>query len=267
MAEIEDTYRVLLVSSSDRFNDALAQLMPESIYPQVAVARSVSAAKRLLMEQDFDLVLVNGPLPDDLGMRFARDASAGTSAGVVLIVGAELCEEISDKMAAQGLAVLPKPASAREVELSINLGLPNSQSSPTVNYGYFFVESLFQSLRIERFLDRHIDDPVQSRSLASALRKLVIREFFGPLANPEPNPVPELLFAGQEAEREPLLAELQPLVEMQEDLQKLFPESVMLLRVAFIGVGPVAGLGEVWEVLREIVGAYLYDRDHVIFAV
>ena len=111
-------------------------------------------------------------------------------------------------------------STAREVELSINLGLPNSQSSPTVNYGYFFVESLFQSLRIERFLDRHIDDPVQSRSLASALRKLVIREFFGPLANPEPNPVPELLFAGQEAEREPLLAELQPLVEMQEDLQK-----------------------------------------------
>lgn len=119
MAEIEDTYRVLLVSSSDRFNDALAQLMPESIYSQVAVARSVSAAKRLLMEQDFDLVLVNGPLPDDLGMRFARDASAGTSAGVVLIVGAELCEEISDKMAAQGIAVLPKPASAREVELAL----------------------------------------------------------------------------------------------------------------------------------------------------
>ncbi len=84
MAEIEDTYRVLLVSSSDRFNDALAQLMPDSIYSQVAVARSVSAAKRLLMEQDFDLVLVNGPLPDDLGMRFARDAAAGTSAGVVL---------------------------------------------------------------------------------------------------------------------------------------------------------------------------------------
>ena len=119
MAAIEISYRVLLVSSSDRFNNALAQLMSESVYAQVTVARSVSAAKRLLMEQDFDLVLVNGPLPDDLGMRFARDAATDTAAGVVLIVDTEICEEISDRMAAQGVAVLPKPASAREVSLAL----------------------------------------------------------------------------------------------------------------------------------------------------
>ena len=119
MAGIERTYRVLLVSASDRFNSSLAPLMPEGIFSPVTVARSISAAKRLLLEQDFDLVLVNGPLPDDMGLRFARDASADTAAGVVLIVGRQTADEISDRMAAAGVAVLPKPATPHEVQQAL----------------------------------------------------------------------------------------------------------------------------------------------------
>lgn len=119
MATEERTFRVLVVSSSSRFNDALAGLMPESLYRPVMTVRSVSAAKRCLLEQEFDLVVVNEPLPDDSGTRFARDVSADTSAGVVLAVRAELYDEISDRLASQGVAVIPKPASVREVGLAL----------------------------------------------------------------------------------------------------------------------------------------------------
>ncbi|MGI6220547.1 MAG: IS1634 family transposase [Coriobacteriales bacterium] len=113
-------------------------------------------------------------------------------------------------------------STAREVELSINLGLPNSESSPTVNYGYFFVESLFQSLHIDRFLDRRISDAALAKSLAATLRQLVIREFFGSLASPDPSSVPSFLFAGADQDRNPVpfLANLQPLVAIESDLQK-----------------------------------------------
>ena len=139
------------------------------------------------------------------------------------------CGELSELLAADPDAMehlkeealrMSSESTAREVELSINLGLPNSESSPTVNYGYFFVESLFQSLRIERFLDRRFGDTAQSKHLASVLRHLVVREFFGPLAHPDPSPVPTFLFAGTDDTSVPALAELQPLVEMQTDLQK-----------------------------------------------
>lgn len=148
MAAIEESNRVLLVSSSDRFNDALAQLMPKSIYSQVTVARSISAAKRLLIEQDFDLVLVNGPLPDDLGMRFARDAAADTSAAVVLIVSGEISEEISDRMAVQGVAVLPKPVSTREVEQALQFARAMHQRLAHAEQKQVSVEEKIAEIRL-----------------------------------------------------------------------------------------------------------------------
>ena len=71
--------------------------------------------------------------------------------------------------------------STREVDMSINLSLPNSLSSQTVNYGYFFVESLYHSLGMTAFLERHFDDPAEGKQVREALRFYAIKEFFLPL--------------------------------------------------------------------------------------
>ena len=115
----EESLRVLLVSSPGSLCEAVEALLPEGSVSQMTTVRSVSAARRLLLEQEFDLVLVNGPLPDDLGMRLACDTSASTSSGVVFVARQELCDEVSDRLASLGVAVLPKPCSTRELSLAL----------------------------------------------------------------------------------------------------------------------------------------------------
>ena len=119
MLDIISAYAVLVVSSSERFNATLATFLPEGTFSPMTVARSVNAAKRLLLDKEFDLVLINEPLPDDRGIKFASDVAIDTAAGVILVARTELCNELSDQMAAQGVAMLPKPASSREVELAL----------------------------------------------------------------------------------------------------------------------------------------------------
>ncbi len=71
--------------------------------------------------------------------------------------------------------------SMRDVDMNINLSLPNSMSSQTVNYGYFFVESLYHSLGMTKFLERHFYDVAECKQVREALRFYAIKEFFLPL--------------------------------------------------------------------------------------
>ena len=105
----ERTYSVLVVSAGERLNAALDALLPEAHGGMVRVAHSVSAAKRAWSESAFDFVIVNSPLPDDPGLRFAVDVSSSKYTAVLLLVRAELHEEIFARVVEQGVFTLPKP--------------------------------------------------------------------------------------------------------------------------------------------------------------
>ena len=80
----ERVYSVLVISAAEGFNDALTALLPEARYSPVQFATNVGAARRALAERAFDIVIINSPLPDETGMRFAIDASSKT--GTVVVV-------------------------------------------------------------------------------------------------------------------------------------------------------------------------------------
>ena len=69
----ERFYSILIVSATDSFTSAFADLLPETRYYPIHNVTSVSAAKRALAEKTFDFVIINAPLPDDVGTRFAID--------------------------------------------------------------------------------------------------------------------------------------------------------------------------------------------------
>ena len=58
----ERIYSVLVVSAADSFNSALSSLLPEQRFSPVKLAVSVSAAKRLIAEREYDFVIINSPL-------------------------------------------------------------------------------------------------------------------------------------------------------------------------------------------------------------
>ena len=115
------TYSVLIVSASDKFTDAITGMLPESKYRPVKFASSVSEARRELLERAYDVVIVNAPLPDEFGTRFAVDICQSGGAGVMLFVKSEHFSEISDKAGEYGVMVLSRPTSPAIVSQSLAL--------------------------------------------------------------------------------------------------------------------------------------------------
>ncbi len=115
----ERTYSVLLVSASEKFNTAIMALLPVTDYWPVVTVKSVSEAKRRLLEQAFDIVLINAPLPDDFGMRLAIDVCSDSDAGVLLLVKRELYNDIYARVVGYGVMALAKPVSVQTVSQTL----------------------------------------------------------------------------------------------------------------------------------------------------
>lgn len=117
----ENTYSVLLVSASEKFNSNLKTLLPSSDYWPVVEAASISAARRTLAEQSFDIIFINSPLPDDFGLQFAIDACGSGNAGVLILVKSELYNEIYYKSLEYGVITLSKPTTAAVIEQALHI--------------------------------------------------------------------------------------------------------------------------------------------------
>ena len=116
----ERIYSVLLVSVAENLNTALSALLPESRYDPIHTVSSISAAKRAFAERTYDYVIINSPLPDDIGTRFAIDTCNSKGTIVLLMVRAELHAEIYDKVAEYGVFTLPKPTSKQTIVTALS---------------------------------------------------------------------------------------------------------------------------------------------------
>ena len=117
----ERTYSVLLVSASEKFKTTVMPLLPATDYWPVNTAKSVGEAQRRLLEESYDIVLINAPLPDDFGMRLAIDTCSSSGAGVLLLVKNEHYSEIDAKVVAYGVMTLSKPTSLQMIAQSLRV--------------------------------------------------------------------------------------------------------------------------------------------------
>ena len=117
----ERTYSVLIVTASDSFVSSVMPLLPVTDYWPVTTVRSVSEARRRIVETDFDIVLINAPLPDDFGMRLAIDICANSGAGVLLMVKNDLFNDIYAKVVNYGVITLSKPTNLQMVTQSLRI--------------------------------------------------------------------------------------------------------------------------------------------------
>ena len=116
----ERSYSALLVSASAKLNDSLCELFPSSKVDPVKTVGNISAAKRALAEREYDFILVNSPLPDDDGMRFAIDAGGMKDSVVLFLVRAEQYPEYFDRSAEFGVFLIPKPIARSSMTLALD---------------------------------------------------------------------------------------------------------------------------------------------------
>ena len=107
----EQVYSVLIVSASQKFNDALPELFPLPVFSPVTIVSNISAAKRAVSERDFDIVLINSPLPDDSGVRFSIDTVNEYNTVVLFLCRTEQYDELYERLAMHGIFMMQKPAS------------------------------------------------------------------------------------------------------------------------------------------------------------
>ena len=117
----ERTYSVLIVTATDSFTNSTMPLLPVTDYWPVATARSVAEARRRIAETDFDIVLINAPLPDDFGMRLAIDICTNSGAGVLLMVKNDLFNDIYAEVVSYGVITLSKPTSLQMVAQNLRI--------------------------------------------------------------------------------------------------------------------------------------------------
>lgn len=108
-----DPYSLLLVSASEKLNTAVLPLLPGSDFWPVTAVGSMSRAKRLLLEQSFDIVIVNAPLPDGMGTDFAMKLCGETDSAIALLIRSELYEEVNARVLPSGVVVVSKPTNAQ----------------------------------------------------------------------------------------------------------------------------------------------------------
>ncbi|MCI8526291.1 MAG: ANTAR domain-containing protein [Oscillospiraceae bacterium] len=116
----ERRYSVLVVSAAARFQESVSGLLADAACGPVIPAAAVGAAERAVLERPFDFVIVNSPLPDDPGTRFAADLCARQGTAALLLVRTELYAETRAQVTPHGVFTLPKPTTRQTLALALS---------------------------------------------------------------------------------------------------------------------------------------------------
>ena len=110
MASGKNIYRVLIAGANDRTFDSLRELLPPDSYEPPLRAGSAGEVKRMLLETDVDLVILNAPLRDEFGTQLALNL-AQDNLCVLMLVPAESFDAVCYKVEDEGILTLSKPVS------------------------------------------------------------------------------------------------------------------------------------------------------------
>ncbi len=100
---------ILIVCSKPELIKEIRALMLQQGYSSAEYSLSASAARRKLDFFEPELILVNSPLQDELGIDFILDIADNTDAGIIVLAKHEHLEDMQYRLEKVGALILPKP--------------------------------------------------------------------------------------------------------------------------------------------------------------
>ena len=116
----ERSYSVLIVSSSEKFNTYFTDILSGPAICRISRAISVSEARRSISERDFDMIIINSPVRDDTGVRFALDASDRPCSVVMFAAEQEMYADCFNRMSSHGIFMLMKPSTRSLIQSAVS---------------------------------------------------------------------------------------------------------------------------------------------------
>ena len=99
----------LIVSCSEKGTAFFTELLNAADIHQIAILKSCGEARRLLLERNFDLALINAPLRDESGESLSRHIASKGLAQVILAVNNEYHDAVSAVCEDDGVLTISKP--------------------------------------------------------------------------------------------------------------------------------------------------------------
>jgi response regulator NasT len=99
----------LIVSNTDKQTAAFTAMLKTASVRNVTIVPSCGEARRLILERDFDLVLINSPLLDESGESLSRHIVSKGATQVILAVKSEHFEAVATGCESEGVLTISKP--------------------------------------------------------------------------------------------------------------------------------------------------------------
>ena len=99
----------LIVSCLDKGAVFFTELLRAASVSQITVLQSCGETRRMLLEREFDLIIINAPLRDETGEDLSRHIASGSAAQVMLVVKSEYFDAVSAACESYGVLVIAKP--------------------------------------------------------------------------------------------------------------------------------------------------------------
>lgn len=120
MASAKNKYRILIAGANDKLCDFIAELLPKNDYEPILRADSAGTVRRRMLELAVDIVIINAPLQDEYGTQLALDL-ADQNVSVLMLVPAEVYDQICYKVEDEGVLTLSKPMSKQSFYTAVKL--------------------------------------------------------------------------------------------------------------------------------------------------
>lgn len=165
----ERVYSVLVVSAIEKFNSALLSILSESPFYLVHFASNVSEAKRTVAERSFDFIIINSPLPDDPGLRFAIDLCASKGTVVLLFIRTDVYDETHAKVTQHGVFTLQKPTSKQNILQALSWMVSTRERLRKFEKKTLTIEEKIEEIRLVNrakwllIRELHMDEPQAHR--------------------------------------------------------------------------------------------------------
>lgn len=101
--------KILVVCSLEKGMKVYTDNLKSMGYIHIDTEGNGAAARRRLIEDEYDLVLIDTPLKDEVGTDLAIKLSQKGNTGIILVVKSVEADMIGSKVEEQGIFIIPKP--------------------------------------------------------------------------------------------------------------------------------------------------------------
>lgn len=139
---------VFIVSNTSSTMQIISGLFISHPISRIVTAQSCAEARRNLLESEFDLIIIDTPLPDEFGDDLALHASECSNSGIIILVDGTKIEDFGSVLEDSGIFAVPKPVSPEFFNQAVKLLVASRRQVQKLEAENFKLQSKIEELRM-----------------------------------------------------------------------------------------------------------------------